>query len=222
MAKEPDQLLNITVVTPWVTSLFECVNPEHGSIKPGLTEYFYRYEAEKNVRIESGVAPDIKTNLFESTFLLFQQEEPVVQALKLFCAHSVLEVAKHVNGPSWGPDVQFSVQFRESWFHITRDGGFHDIHNHGNCSWCGIYYVDIGEATKSNGANAFFDPRTAAHGYVDFGTEYLENTHRFDVVPEDGKLVVFPSYLYHSATPYRGNRDRIVVSFNASIRRETS
>ena len=34
---------------------------------------------------------------------------------------------------------------------------------------------------------------------------------------EEGKLVLFPSYVQHSAMLYRGGRDRIVVSFNSRL-----
>ena len=36
-----------------------------------------------------------------------------------------------------------------------------------------------------------------------------------DPPPRDGLLILFPSYLLHSALPYRGERDRIVISFNS-------
>ena len=40
----------------------------------------------------------------------------------------------------------------------------------------------------------------------------------FDMPPQEGQLVLFPSLLAHKAMPYAGERDRIVVSFNAQIR----
>ena len=39
----------------------------------------------------------------------------------------------------------------------------------------------------------------------------------FDVDIEDGKLIVFPGNLGHSALPYYGDKDRIVISFNTEI-----
>ena len=40
---------------------------------------------------------------------------------------------------------------------------------------------------------------------------------RFDVDPEPGQLVLFPSWLAHRALPYDGVAERIVVSFNARV-----
>jgi hypothetical protein len=53
---------------------------------------------------------------------------------------------------------------------------------------------------------------------MDFGNAYLQNaTVDFDPIP--GRLLVFPSWLPHQAMPYTGQRDRIIISFNASVHR---
>ena len=33
----------------------------------------------------------------------------------------------------------------DSWFHVTRRGGFFALHNHPNASWSGVYCVDPGK-----------------------------------------------------------------------------
>ena len=37
------------------------------------------------------------------------------------------------------------------------------------------------------------------------------------IQPEDGKLVLFPSYLNHYQSLYTGDEERIVVAFNSII-----
>ncbi len=39
-----------------------------------------------------------------------------------------------------------------------------------------------------------------------------------DIVPEEGKLILFPGYVRHAALPYTGKLDRVVISFNALLR----
>ena len=39
--------------------------------------------------------------------------------------------------------------------------------------------------------------------------------------PEDGMLVIFPSYLKHMAFPYKGEKNRVVVSFHAQVNSAT-
>jgi hypothetical protein len=50
----------------------------------------------------------------------------------------VQQAVAHVNGSQLDPS-RIRVEIRDSWFHITNSGGFHDAHTHGGCSWCGIY-----------------------------------------------------------------------------------
>lgn len=98
------------------------------------------------------------------------------------------------------------VDFVDSWFHVTNDGGFHDAHYHSGCSWCGIYYVQTGESgTRTeggapNGGNRFYSPLATGGGYRDLGNEYPGTTY-LDPPVRDGLLILFPSYLLHSALP---------------------
>ena len=34
---------------------------------------------------------------------------------------------------------------------------------------------------------------------------------------EEGKLLVFPNYLYHGSHPFEGSKDRIVISVNSKV-----
>ncbi len=89
------------------------------------------------------------------------------------------------------------------------------------------YYVDIdpGEQRRAhpvygsrNGILRFYGPwwEQLAGAHIDAGNTYLMDSY-WDVEPEPGLLVLFPSYLKHQAFPYDGERDRVVVSFNASV-----
>jgi hypothetical protein len=51
---------------------------------------------------------------------------------------------------------------------------------------------------------------------MDMGNAWMQNS-TLDVAPTEGELIVFPAFLPHKAMPYVGERDRIVVSFNAQI-----
>ena len=37
------------------------------------------------------------------------------------------------------------------------------------------------------------------------------------VIPENGKLVLFPSYLDHYQSLYTGDKERIVIGFNMTL-----
>jgi len=210
-----NQPIEITTQTHWATQLFTVPNPDHAAIKPGLVDYFY--ELEKRGTERSTVAPAAKGNLYESKFNLFLHDEPHVRRLRDFCLSSVHQIASRLNAGQWDPNVKVQVVAVESWCHITRTGGYHDVHTHPNCSWCGIYYVDPGDSDvrAKNGVNRFYEPRINVNFYSDYATRYLYQEGSIDMPSNEGTLVVFPSYLRHSALPYQGERDRIVVAFNS-------
>ena len=56
----------------------------------------------------------------------------------------------------------------------------------------------------------------SAHNYADYGTKYINDNQVFRPEPKNGKLMIFPSYVYHSAMAYSGKKDRIIISFNSS------
>lgn len=209
--------IEISSQTHWVTKLFRLANPDHAAIKDGLVRYCY--ELEERGTEHSTVAPGAKGNMFESKFNLFQHDQPEVRRLRDFCLAGVHRVAQQSNEGYWDPKAQVQVAAVESWCHVTRSGGYHDVHAHPMCSWCGIYYVDAGDSNPrdKNGVNRFYEPRMNVNFYSDYGTRYLYPEGSIDMASTEGTLVVFPSYLRHSALPYTGQRDRIVVAFNTRV-----
>ena len=201
----------------WATPILEVMNPEHARIKEPLVKYCYEMERQAQQPIESGVTPLRKAGLYESRFDFFKRPLPEIQSLRQFCAEAVSQAVfklhqQATRGRERVPGL--TVDLHESWIHITRDGGYHEVHNHAMCSWCGIYYLDPGECTLDppNGINRFFSPIDIM--YEDFGTmAYPQKPISYP--PAEGKLVLFPSYVRHLAAPYRGKRDRIIVSFNS-------
>lgn len=127
--------------------------------------------------------------------------------------------------PSQGLDLRIAIE--GLWFQCANHGAFHDVHTHGNCSWSGVYVVQVDEPARridhpvhgvSNGVTRFYGPPFAAlaGGHADLGNAYLQPPH-VDIEPVAGQLVVFPSWLAHQALPYDGDLERIIVSFNASV-----
>ena len=61
---------------------------------------------------------------------------------------------------------------------------------------------------------------TSDAGYLLFGEPPFKTRDRLEpdyrVKPATGKLVLFPSYFWHSTKPYTGEGDRLVVAFDTS------
>ena len=91
-------------------------------------------------------------------------------------------------------------------------------HNHPLSQISAVYYVDSGDPTTDefpeSGTFEFLDPRPN----VEMSAIPGESSGRAITIQSiDGRLVVFPSWLYHRVNPYFGKRERISISFNAII-----
>jgi uncharacterized protein (TIGR02466 family) len=150
------------------------------------------------------------------------------QAFVRFIVESLRDTVTRSNAAAWPPqglDLQVAVE--GMWFQVTNRGAFHDVHTHGNASWSGVYCVQVDESERrcahpvygaANGVTRFYGPPFAHLGgaHVDVGNAYLQPPH-VEVEPVPGQLVLFPSWLAHQALPYDGERERVIVSFNASV-----
>jgi uncharacterized protein (TIGR02466 family) len=160
--------------------------------------------------------------------LLGRVDLPEFQALVQFIAQALQATAKEANAGVW-PAGRHALQLElvGLWFQIQNGAAFHDIHTHGNCSWSGVYYVQIDpleqrrqhpEFAELNGATRFYSPMFPLLGgaHMDMGNAFMQQA-TLDVKPSAGELLLFPAFLPHKALPYSGAQDRIVVSFNAQI-----
>jgi hypothetical protein len=159
---------------------------------------------------------------------LYPAASDVNQVLaRVFSAMRVADRDAEQTAAFYSSSDDLMLEIAGAWFQIQNHGAFHDIHNHGNCSWSGVYYVQIDQPEQRrqhkalgalNGITRFYGPYQNWLGgaYMDMGNAYLQQPH-FDVSPEPGMLVLFPAYLNHKAMPYEGEADRIIVSFNAQI-----
>jgi uncharacterized protein (TIGR02466 family) len=217
-----DQAMNepqIEQIDLWNTHLFATYYPEHDLSKQALLDFFIKYQNKASEAIASQVAVIAKHQLFESKLTLMDEEDPDIQMLRSSVEELIAEVATAINEPYWPEGAEAQASVIESWFHITENGGYHDVHSHPNCSWCGIYYVEAADSNLEdrNGVNRFYDPRQGADHYQDAGTAYLGAHGVQDFAPTEGQIIIFPSYLKHSALAYFGSTNRVVVAFNAVV-----
>ena len=161
--------------------------------------------------------------------LLSRVDLPEFRELLQFIAGALQSTAKEANAGVW-PEGRHGLQLELMgvWFQIQNGAAFHDIHTHGNCSWSGVYYVQIDPVAERqahpefgalNGATRFYSPMFPLLGgaHMDMGNAFMQQS-TWDVTPQEGDLVLFPAFLPHKALPYSGEKDRIIVSFNAQIR----
>lgn len=97
-----------------------------------------------------------------------------------------------------------------SWFNVAVEGHsmYQNYHRHSMSFFSAVYYLTDGSPT------VFEDPvihRTQAQLEV-LRTEF---TPEYNSTAEAGKLVIFPSWMYHRSLPHMSSNDRYIISFNS-------
>lgn len=211
MNETPIENMNV-----WSTPLFVAQLGDHDFLREAILEQVYQAKSQQAAPIESQIALSAKHALHESTLDFLDLAEANVMELKRQLEETTLAVVGELNQAYWPADIQVNAEIIESWYHVTQKGGYHDVHSHPNCSWCGIYYLAPGDH-NAGGVNRFYDPRHNAEHFADLGTAYLGGQGVWDFTPQEGQVIIFPSYLKHSALPYFGSQDRVVIAFNCVI-----
>ena len=179
---------------------------ENKELNNTLCAYILSKEVEG---IESNVAPNIKHNLVESKFNFLNGDAMIIKDTKNWIDGCIKQTINTIQMES----IDYDITYKESWYHVTKTNGMHESHIHPGCSWCCIYYLQSGDL--GSGETVFENPVKST--YIDRGNLYLNNMSQYRVKPQDGLLVIFPSFLSHYQAMYKGTEDRIVVAFNASI-----
>ena len=145
---------------------------------------------------------------------IFELHHPLRDALRQRIAEAV---ARYIGAMTESPDHPFlsrrknsgMFRFSGSWSSRMRGGGFHVNHIHNG--WISsVYYVDVPEisadAKEQQGWLKFGEP---SHD-LGFG-----DAVRRMVRPRPGRLVLFPSYLWHGTVPYQSDETRMTIAFDA-------
>ncbi len=157
--------------------------------------------------------------LYESHFRLFDDPAPPVRRLRDFCWDALFRLIAELNGYDAATVARLQLS-HESWFHVTRRGGFFGVHKHGMNAWSGVYCVrhDGDDPASNSGLLSFVDPNTAASMYTDPSISAMRmpfSAAHMQIRLQPGQLVLFPSWLMHEVLPYEGSTERITVAFNA-------
>ena len=189
-----------------VTFQIPMAHYENKSLTNTLSEYILSKETKG---IESGIAPKLKHNLVASKSDFLYRDATIVKDTKQWIDECIKKTINTIQME----DIDYKITYKESWYHVTTTNGMHEPHIHPRCSWCGVYYIKSGN--HDSGDTVFENPVKST--YIDRGNLFLDHMHTLRIKPQDGLLVIFPSYLSHYQALYKGTEDRIVVAFNASI-----
>jgi len=190
------------------------------SLNRQLRDLFLRRAAEGARYANPRPLTQRNPQVFESEFQVFRWPEPSVQQLKEFCWSHLMKMIGELNGYDSATLGRMLI-YSDSWFHVTRRGGFFALHNHPMASWSGVYCVDPGRHDpdkRESGQLSFVNPAVISAMYVDAATANLGGAYAYHIRHlrlEPGQLVLFPSWILHDVKPYEGEGERITVAFNS-------
>ena len=109
------------------------------------------------------------------------------------------------------PEVT-EAQFGAMWGVINGKGHANSTHNHPGGWISGVYYPQVPAAIERAGSLSFRDPILART----FTRSFYRNVQAevASVLPEVGKLIMFPSWCEHHVGPNLTDEERIAISFN--------
>jgi uncharacterized protein (TIGR02466 family) len=199
----------------FVTNLMSCYFEGVESLNHALFALMQSLEKEaRNVANETS-----NVGGFHSDNELLSRPDPEIQTLREMIKQAVdayMEVL--ITHECSAPPQNLAARLW-GWGINMRAGDTNTTHVHHNAKVSGVYYVKIPplsskqkNAAKPEGSLMFYDPRPRAH------MNRLPNQITEIVIPpQEGLMVLFPSYYEHSVLPFRGNAVRTCIAFNVQF-----
>lgn len=111
----------------------------------------------------------------------------------------------------------------EGWANVSRKGDYARPHVHPNTNFAVVYYVDAGDAPpardsgarSTSGALELLDPRGRPEMFQTPGVDARDSV---SFQPKSGLMLVFPAWTYHYVHAYQGERPRISIASNVTVR----
>ncbi len=100
------------------------------------------------------------------------------------------------------------------WANINYQGGYNRPHVHPNSLFSGVYYI---KASNGCGNLVCNDPRPGIQTVMPSRKNGQPPKHLWREVhlePKEGRIIMFPAWLWHGVEPNESNDIRISVSFN--------
>ena len=80
------------------------------------------------------------------------------------------------------------------WFQQYSKGDYHGWHNHGECQFANVYFLDLPDTKMT--------------------TQFYKEE---PIEVEEGTILTFPSWLIHSSPINTSNKTKTVIAFNSSF-----
>ena len=153
---------------------------------------------------------------------------------RLKVAKEYMQQATFANGGSmFGENPEYDLEVDNAWTIHSYSGDYNPVHDHGTKTPIGlscILYLKVPEVIRSapNPAEEFGglnNSSGAVNGftYLTWGANGMRDANMFRPVteeyvkPEEGLLLMFPSWLRHGVMPFFGDGERRTFSANINV-----
>ena len=137
--------------------------------------------------------------------------EKCIQNLTEKISHAVNFVSKEYY------NIKKNLNISNLWFNINKNKDFNLEHDHATSILSGVFY----SKTPLNSGEIVFVSSENTHIYLNSNIEldYYNNLNSstYSIIPEEGMLHIFPSWLKHYVLPNMSNEQRISFSFNTHL-----
>jgi uncharacterized protein (TIGR02466 family) len=189
-------LINLNSTPVWQTNLSE------------FEEYKDQFVRAVEEYIKENPENDSVSNIggFQSTKLFHQKKEiePLLEVVSSMAYRACLDLNIK--------DVVVAVT--QTWININKKGCMNAEHTHGDVL-SGVFYLKLPK-DENKGALILRNKNTLPcwDGYKLTESRNEFTTEVVKVMPEEGKIILFPSYVSHGVEPHFSDEDRISISFN--------
>ena len=195
-----DRFVQVYDLTP--PKGYDSITAFNAALKTRL-EYYHEFDSEPlNQTLRGG----IQTNMD-----LFFVDDPVLKDFFKMLDAPIKAYMDHIGRDAVHPLLRRNTgryRFNGAWSVKLSPHGHHVNHVHPKGWISSSYYVDLPDIIDSSEAH---------EGWIKFGQPNLEGLNlpaeKF-VQPISGRLVLFPSYMWHGTIPFSGHQSRLTLPFD--------
>lgn len=155
---------------------------------------------EKNIKDDSKRANHALVGYIEKEFFIF---DDIKNTLLPILYEKVLDYLNELTGPysRFKPFRKFDIECKESWCNIQSVGEFNPLHNHCLSDIVCVIYpkIDIDTSFIKYETNDVTIPGSLH--FISSSNDFRFGSHIYEVVPDTGKIYIFPGSLMHYTSP---------------------
>jgi tetratricopeptide (TPR) repeat protein len=143
---------------------------------------------------------------------LLADRDPLIDSFLALMREPLLEYVGALGADEAHPFLRRNrgaVELSGCWSVRLHDGGYHVNHLHPQGWISSAYYVALPRETGDSQSKS---------GWIKFGEPRMPTPRSeaaYSIEPRVGRLVLFPSYMWHGTTPIHGPEPRLTIAFDA-------